>query len=90
MYLENVMKRNAAQEREEQRFITDCKIYRGSVRAFEFMSEMAKDLDDAINSLNSYAKKSLTCSETKLDLLSLQLYYFKVANEIGRSYLEED
>lgn len=88
-YLENVMKRKAAQKREEQRFITDWKIYKGSARAFNFMSEMAKDLDDAIKSLTPYTKTNLVCSETKVDLLELQFYYYKVANGIGRCWLEE-
>lgn len=84
------MKSAAKQLREEQRFIIDCKIFKASSRAFDFMSDMAKDLDDAIKSLGPYARKDLVCSETKVDLLELQFYYYTVANAIGCCWTEED
>lgn len=83
------MKRTAEQLREEKRLITDWKIYKENARAFEFMSSMAKDLDDAIKSLSPYTRTNLICSETKVDLLELQLYYYTVANEIGRCCIED-
>lgn len=84
------MKSDAEQLREEQRFITNCKIFTAASRAFDFMSGMANDLEDAINSLNLYSRTNLACSETKLELLELRFYYYKVANEIGRCWTEAD
>lgn len=84
------MKSAAEQLREEQMFITNYKIFKASSRAFDFMSDMAKDLDDVIKSLSPYARKDLVCSETKVDLLELQFYYYTVANAIGRCWTEED
>lgn len=84
------MKRTDKQLREEQSFITDCKIFKAASRAFEFMSGMANDLETALTSLNPYGRTNLECSKTKLDLLELRLYYYKVANEIGRCWTEED
>lgn len=84
------MKRTAEQLREEQRFIINYKIFKAAVRAFEFMSGMANDLEDAVNSLSPYSRTNLECSITKLELLELRLYYYKVANAIGRHWTEED
>lgn len=84
------MKRMDKQLREEQSFITDCKIFKAASRAFEFMSGMADDLEDAINSLSPYSRTNLECSKTKLELLELRFYYYKTANEIGRCWVEED
>lgn len=84
------MKSAAEQLREEKRFITNYKIFKAAARAFDFMSGMADDLEDAINSLSPYSRTNLACSKTKLELLELRFYYYKVANEIGRGYLEED
>ena len=84
------MKRMDKQLREEQSFITDCKIFKAASRAFEFMSGMANDLEDAINSLSPYSRTNLECSKTKLELLELRFYYYKTANEIGRCWVEED
>ena len=83
------MKSAAEQLREEQRFITDCKIFKAYLGAFDFMSGMAKDVDDAIKSLDPYSRTNLLCSETKVDLLESQFYYYKVANAIGRCWVEE-
>lgn len=84
------MKRMDKQLREEQSFITDCKIFKAASRAFEFMSGMANDLEDAINSLSPYSRTNLECSKTKLELLELRFYYYKIANEIGRCWTEEE
>lgn len=45
---------------------------------------------DAIKSLSPYSRKNLACSKTKLELLELRLYYYTVANEIGRCWTEEE
>lgn len=84
------MKSAAEQLREEQRFITNYKIFKAASRAFDFMYGMANDLEDAIKSLSPYSRKNLACSKTKLDLLELRLYYYTVANEIGRCWTEEE
>lgn len=84
------MKSAAEQLREEQRFITNYNILKAAVRAFDFMSGMADDLEDAINSLSPYSRTNLECSKTKLELLELRFYYYKVANEIGRCWTEEE
>ena len=83
------MKSAAEQLREEKRFITNYKIFNASSRAFDFMSGMADDVEDAINSLSPYSRTNLACSKTKLELLQLQIYYYKVANEIARCWTEE-
>lgn len=83
------MKSAAEQLREEQSFITDCKIFKAAVRAFDFMSGMADDLEDAVKSLSPYSRTNLECSKTKLELLELRFYYYKTANEIGRCWVEE-
>lgn len=83
------MKRMDKQLREEKKFITDCKVFKEAVRAFDFMSGLANDLEDAVNSLSPYSRTNLECSKAKLELLELRLYYYKVANEIGRCWTEE-
>lgn len=84
------MKSAAEQLREEQRFITNYKIVKAAVRAFDFMSGMADDLEAALTSLNPYSRTNLECSKTKLELPELRFYYYKVPNEIGRCWTEKD
>ena len=84
------MKSDAEQLREEQRFITKYKIFKAASRAFYFMSGMANDLEDATTSLSPYTRTNLECSKTELELLELQLYYYKVAKEIAKCWMEED
>ena len=55
----------------------------------DFMYGMANDLEDATTSLSPYTRTNLACSKTELELLELQIYYHKVANEIGRCWTEE-
>lgn len=83
------MKSAAEQLREEQRFITNYKIFKAAAGAFDFMSGLANDLETALTSLSPYSRTNLECSKTKLELLELRLYYYKVANEIGRCWTEE-
>lgn len=84
------MKRTAKQLIEEKSFITDRKIFEEGARAFDFMSGLANDLETALTSLNPYSRTNLECAKTKLELLELRLYYYTVANEIGRCLTEED
>ena len=83
------MKSVAEELREEQRFITNYNIFKAASRGFDFMSGMADDVEDAINSLSPYTRTNLACSKTELELLQLQIYYYKVANEIGRCWTED-
>ena len=83
------MKSAAEQLREEQRFITNYKIFKAASRAFDFMFGMANDVEDVINSLSPYSRTNAACSKTELELIQLQLYYYKFANEIGRCWTEE-
>ena len=83
------MKHTDEQLREEKRFITNYKIFKAASRAFYFMYGMANDLEDAVNSLSPYRRTNLECSKTELELLELQLYYYKVAKEIARCWTEE-
>lgn len=83
------MKRTAEQEREYNRLLQRVTIYKAQVRAFKFMSGMAKDMDDAISSLDAYSNDSLMCALTQLELLRLQNFYYTVANGIGRVWQEE-
>ena len=96
-YLENGMKRTDEQEREYNRLLQRVTIYNAQVRAFEFMSGMAKDLDGPIALLNKCKlpykcsdTNTIMCVYTKVELQCLQTYYYIVANEIGRCWLEED
>ena len=84
------MKSAAEQLREEQRFITNYKIFKAASRAFDFMYGMANDLEDATTSLSPYIRTNLECSKTELELLELQIYYHKVANEIARCWTEAE
>ena len=84
------MKSAAEQLREEQRFITNYKIFKAASRAFDFMYGMANDLEDATTSLSPYSRTNLACSKTELELLELQIYYHKVANEIARCWTETE
>ena len=83
------MKSAAEQLREEKRFMTNYKIFKEASRAFDFMYGMANDLEDATTSLSPYTRTNFECSETELELLELQMYYHKVANEIARCWTEE-
>lgn len=82
------MRRTAEQEREYNRLLQRVAIYKAQVRAFEFVSGMAKDLDDAVSSLGSYRNDSLMCALTQLDLLRLQTYYYTIANQVGEAWQE--
>lgn len=82
------MKRTAEQEREYNNFLQRVAIYKAQVRVFEFMSGMAKDLDDAVASLAAYRNDSLMCALTQLDLLRLQNYYYTIANQVGEAWQE--
>ena len=84
------MKSAAEQLREEKRFMTKYKIFKAASRAFDFMYGMANDLEDATTSLSPYSRTNLACSKTELELLELQLYYHKVANEIGKCWTEAE
>ena len=84
------MKSAAEQLREEQRFITSYNIFKAASRAFDFMYGMANDLEDATTSLSPYTRTNLACSKTELELLELQIYYHKVANEIARCWTEAE
>ena len=84
------MKSAAEQLREEKRFIINYKIFKAASRAFDFMYGMANDLEDAVNSLSPYSRTNLECSKTELELLELQIYYHKVANEIARCWTEAE
>lgn len=84
------MKRTAEQEREYNRLLQRITIYKAQVRAFEFMSGMAEDLDYAVSSLDAYRNDSLMCALNQLELLRLQTFYYRVANEIGSVWQEED
>ena len=83
------MQSAAEQLREEKRFITNYKIFKAASRSFDFMYGMANDLEDATTSLSPYTRTNLECSKTELELLQLQIYYHKVANEIARCWTEE-
>lgn len=62
-------------------FATDVRIFRGQERAFDFLSDMAHDLDDAIGMLEGI--RSLHTINLHIELLKRKVFYLKTANGIG-------
>lgn len=62
-------------------FATDVRIFRGQERAFDFLGDMAHDLDDAIGMLEGIEHLPAICLQ--LELLKRTCYYLDMANGIG-------
>ena len=62
-------------------FATEVRIFRGQERAFNFLGDMAHDLDDAIGMLEGIEHLSAMCLQ--LELLKRKCYYLDMANGIG-------
>lgn len=68
-------------EWEYRDFATDVRIFRGQERAFNFLGDMAHDLDDAIGMLEGIGHLPAMCLQ--LELLKRKCYYLDMANGIG-------
>lgn len=64
--------------------VTDARIFHGQSRAFRFLSDMADDLDGAIEMLEGI--RSLPAIGLQLEIMKRKLFYLKTANEIGRLF----
>lgn len=62
-------------------FAKDVRIFRGQERAFDFLGDMAHDLDDAIGMLKGIEHLPAMCLQ--LELLKRKRYYLNMENEIG-------
>lgn len=62
-------------------FATDVRIFRGQQRAFDFLGDMAHDLDDAIGMLEGIEQLPAICLQ--LEMLKRKCYYLDMANRIG-------
>lgn len=62
-------------------FAADVRIFRGQERAFDFLGDMAHDLDDAIGMLEGI--EHLPAIFLQLELLKRKCYYLDMANGIG-------
>lgn len=62
-------------------FATDVRIFRGQECAFDFLGDMAHDLDDAIGMLEGIEQLPAICLQ--LELLKRKGYYLDMANGIG-------
>lgn len=61
--------------------VTDARIFKAQSRAFHFLSDMAFDLDDAIETLEGVEHLPAKCLQ--LELLKRKTFYLKMANSIG-------
>lgn len=61
--------------------VTDARIFHGQSRAFRFLSDMANDLDDAIEMLEGVEHLPAKCLQ--LELLRRKRFYLEMANGIG-------
>lgn len=62
-------------------FATDVRIFKAQARVFDFLGDMAHDLDDAIGMLEGIEHLPAICLQ--LELLKRKSYYLGMANGIG-------
>lgn len=62
--------------------VVDARIFKGQSRAFHFLSDMAYDLDGAIEMLEGVVH--LPTLWLQLELLQRRCHYLALANSIGR------
>lgn len=66
---------------------TECRIVKGQIRAFKFLSGMADDLDDAIEMLEGI--ENISAIDLHLELLKRKCFYLHMANGVGRLWSNE-
>lgn len=64
--------------------VTDARIVKSQIRSFDFLSDMAFDLDKSIEMLEGIEKISVM--DTQIGLMRKKLLYLKMANGIGRQF----
>lgn len=64
--------------------VTDARIVNSQIRSFDFLSDMAFDLDKSIEMLEGIEKISVM--DTQIGLMRKKLLYLKMANGIGRQF----
>lgn len=62
--------------------VTDTRIVKSQIMSFDFLSNMAFDLDKSIEMLEGIEKISVM--NTQIELMKKKLLYLKMANGIGK------
>ena len=67
-------------------FYTQVKIFMAQKKTFDFMKRLGDDVDEVVRDINGIDTQQgqLVC----LDLIDLEIYYYKMANGIGEQWLE--
>lgn len=67
-------------------FATQLRILRAQVRSFDFMKQLAEDIDEVSVTLKDiYTHQGLLL---RISMNYDEIYYYKIANGIGRNWLE--
>lgn len=67
-------------------FFTQVKIFKAQKKAFDFMSQLANNVDKVVESLND--TNTPQGQWVRLDLMDLEIYYYRIANGIGQQWME--
>lgn len=65
---------------------TRAKIFKAQKKAFDFMSQLANDVDKVAESINDI--DTLQGKLMRFDLMDLEIYYYRIANGIGQQWME--
>ena len=67
-------------------FSTQVKIFNAQKKTFDFMKRLGDDVDEVVMDIKGIDTQQgqLVC----LDLIDLEIYYYKMANGIGEQWLE--
>lgn len=67
-------------------FSTQVKIFKAQKKTFDFMKRIGDDVDEVVRDIKGIDTQQgqLVC----LDLIDLEIYYYKMANGIGEQWLE--
>lgn len=67
----------------------DCRIFKEQSRTFHFLADMAYNLDNSIETLDSVRHLlSVDALVLQLELLKRKCFYLRIANSIGRLWKE--
>lgn len=64
-------------------FSTQVRIFKAQKKTFDFMKRLGDDVDEVIKDLDTPQSVRMC-----LDLIDLEIYYYKMANGIGEQWLE--
>lgn len=67
-------------------FYTQVKIFMAQKKTFDFMKRLGDDVDDVVMDINGIDTQKGQL--VYLDLIDLEIYYYKMANGIGEQLLE--